>query len=72
MKTYILKESVLNDDTLYLSDENKVFHGGYVAILKQYYYGSAWHNNETIKRFKKIDTLNKYLEKNYPNIEIYN
>jgi hypothetical protein len=72
MQTYILKESVLNDDTLYLSDDKKLFHGGYVAILKQYHYANAWHNKETYKRFKKRETLYKYLNKNYPNVEIHN
>jgi len=69
METYILKECVLNDHTLYLSDENKVFHGGYVAIVRQYFYGSAWHNNEITKRFKKRETLDKYLQKHYPKFE---
>jgi hypothetical protein len=69
MEIIILKESVLNDDMLYLSDENKVFHGGYVAIVRQYFYGSAWHNNETIKRFKKRETLDKYLQKHYPQFQ---
>ncbi len=66
METYILREGVLNDHALYLSDENKVFHGGYIAIVRQYFYGSAWHNNESIKRFKKRETLDKFLQKHYP------
>lgn len=70
METIILRESVLNDDTLYLADENKVFKGGYIAILKEYTYATCWSNNETIKRFKKLETLDKYLQKNYPEVEI--
>ncbi len=69
METYILKESVLNDDTLYLADDNKEFKGGYVAILKQYHYANAWHNKETYKRFRKRETLDKYLQKYYPQFE---
>jgi hypothetical protein len=69
MEIIILKESVLNDDTLYLSDENKVFHGGYVAIIRQYFYANSWSDEETIKRFKKRETLDKYLQKHYPQFQ---
>lgn len=71
MQTYILKENVLSDNTLYLADNNKVFKGGYIAILKEYSYASAWHDKETIKRFKSLVTLYKYLNKNYTGIEIF-
>jgi len=69
MQTFILRESVLNDDTLYLADSNKVFEGGYIAMIKEYTYATPWTNKETIKRFKKIETLNKYLAKNYSDFQ---
>lgn len=69
METFILRECVLHDDTLYLADSNKVFNGGYVAIVKEYTYSTPWTNKETIKRFKKLDSLYKYLLKYYPEFE---
>lgn len=72
MEAYILKENVLTDNILLLANENEVFKGNYIAILKEYSFATAWSDNETIKRFKKRETLHKYLEKNYPTIEIHN
>lgn len=70
MKTYILRENVLTDNELYLADENKVFKGGYIAIIKEYSYQNCWSDKETIKRFTNLKTLNKYLDKFYPEIEL--
>ena len=72
MQTYILKENVVSDDVLMLCNENEIFHGGHVAILKEYSYATPWTDKETIKRFRKRETLYKYLNKYYPTIEIYN
>jgi len=75
METYILKENVVSDNILMLCNENEIFklsHGRYIAILKEYSYLNTWNDKETIKRFKKRDTLYKYLNKFYPQIEIYN
>lgn len=67
MITYILKEGVINDDELYLADENKVFSGNYIAIIKQYIFETHWTNKRIIKRFRNEDQLQKFLSKNYPN-----
>jgi hypothetical protein len=75
METYILRENVVSDNILMLCNENEIFklsHGRYIAILKEYSYLNPWNDKETIKRFKKRETLYKYLNKNYPQIEIYN
>lgn len=66
MKTYILSEGVLNDNELYLADENKVFKGNYIAVIKEYTFQNAWSNRESIKRFRSEEELKKYLNKNYP------
>lgn len=66
MKTYILQENTLTDNLLLIADDGKVFKGGYKAIIKEYYYQNSWSDKEVIKKFKKIDTLEKYLEKKYP------
>jgi len=71
MESYILREGVLNDDTLFVSDKGKVFKGGYKAIIKEYIYSTSWSNKETIKRFKSEKTMLKYIEKNYPEFEFY-
>jgi hypothetical protein len=75
METYILRENVVSDNVLMLCNENEIFklsHGRYIAIIKEYSYANAWTDKETIKRFRKRETLYKYLNKNYPTIEIYN
>jgi hypothetical protein len=72
MQTYILRENVLLDNTLYLADENKFFKGGYIAIIKEYTYQNSWTDKESIKRFKSENYLNKYLNKNYPEISFFN
>lgn len=74
MQTYILQENVLTDNILMLCDQNEIFklpHGQYIAIIKEYSYATPWSDKETIKRFRKIDRLYKYLAKNYPTIEIF-
>jgi hypothetical protein len=72
MLTYILRENVLSDNTLYLAENNKVFKGGYIAIIKEYTYQNCWSDKETIKYFKSENYLNKYLNKNYPEISFFN
>jgi hypothetical protein len=68
---FILKQNVVSDNTLLLSDKGKVFKGGYIAIIKEYTYLNAWQDKETIKRFNKKDRILNYLNKYYSEIEIY-
>jgi len=69
MDCYILKENVLSDNLLMLPDENKVFKGGYIAIMKEYTFLNSWTDKASIKRFRSEKQLNSYLKKNYPNFE---
>ena len=72
METYIIRENVLSDNILMLANENEIFKGGYVAILKEFSYQNAWSDKETKKKFRKRETLYKYLNRYYPEVEIYN
>lgn len=72
METYILRENVLTDNVLLLASKGKVFKGGYIAIIKEFTYQDPWSDKETIKRFAKREKLDNYLNKNYPEFEIYN
>ncbi len=72
MEKYILRQNVVSDNILLLANENEIFKGHFVAILKEYCYATAWTDKETIKRFKKRETLFRYLDKYYPEIEIHN
>lgn len=72
METYILREGVLNDNELLLADEGKVFKGNYVAILKEYSFLNSWSNKLNAKRFRKLDRLIQYLNKNYSKAELEN
>ncbi len=69
IQTFIIAERALNDDTLHLSSLNRVFKGGYVAVLEQYTYANEWSDHQQIKSFRKLDSLYKYLNKYYPNLE---
>lgn len=71
METYLLRENVVSDNTLLLASPGKVFKGGYIAIIKEYTYQNPWSDKETVKRFTKRETLNNYLNKNYPETELY-
>lgn len=66
----LLKMNVLTDNILILPDEGKIFKGGYIAIVKEYFFLNAWNDKEKVTRFKKINTLLSFLEKNYPDIDI--
>ncbi len=70
MQQFILKESVLNDDILMLSDKNKVFKGGFIAIIKYYTFQNSWCNNENIKKFRSINSLKDFLNKNYSEFDL--
>ena len=72
MEKYILRQNVVSDNILLLANENEIFKGHYVAILKEYSYATQWTDKEAIKRFKKRETLFRYLDKYYPEIEIFN
>lgn len=65
MTTTIIKEGVLNDDTLYVADDNKVFKGGYKAILEYYTFANSWGNHKQARRFKTLQTMNKFITTNY-------
>jgi hypothetical protein len=66
METIILKDGVLNDDTLHIASEGKVFKGNYIAIIEHYTFQNAWSNKKHVKRFRNQESLNKYLLINYP------
>jgi len=72
MQTFILRNNVLTDNTLLISDIGKVFKGRYKAILKEYSFLNEWNDKESIRRFRKIESLQKYLAKNYTEIETAN
>ena len=72
MNTQILKENCLTDNLLLTPSKNKVFKGGYIGIVKEYFFQNSWRDKEVIKKFRKYETLEKYIEKNYPNFEIEN
>lgn len=65
MQSYILRESVLNDDTLYLPDNGKVFKGGYIAIVDVFTFKNAWSNTKSSVKFRSKNRLLNYLKKNY-------
>lgn len=68
---FILRENVLTDNVLLLADEGKVFKGGYIAIIKEYTYQNSWSDKLGVKRFRNNERLNNYLNKNYPDFEMY-
>lgn len=71
MYQFILKENVLTDNVLLIADKNKAFKGGYLAIIKEYSFANPWSDKEQIKRFRSVESLNKYLDLNYKNQDLY-
>jgi hypothetical protein len=70
MREFILKENVLTDNVLLIADKGKVFKGNYIAIIKEYCFSTSWSDKETIKRFRNLNQLNKYLFINYKDADI--
>ena len=70
MQEFILKENVLTDNILLIADKGKVFKGNYIAIIKEYSFSTSWSDKETIKRFRNVNQLNKYLSVNYKDADI--
>ena len=69
-KEFILRENVLTDNILTIANKGKIFKGGYVAIIKENRFRNEWSDEESVKRFKSIDRLISYLDKQYPQVEI--
>ena len=67
---FVLRENVLTVNILKVAPKGKVFKGGYVAILREYTFKNPWSDKETIRRFRKFETLRKYLDKHYTEEEI--
>lgn len=70
MKQFILRERVVSDDVLTLSDEGKVFKGGYIAIVEYNTFETSWTDRKHVKRFRNRERLNAFLNKNYTEEEI--
>lgn len=71
MQKYILAERPLNDDTLSIADEGKVFKGNYIAYIEMYTFKNAWSDKVKYIRFRTKNSLDKFLKKNYPNFNYY-
>ena len=70
MQTFILQENVLTDNLLLLADKGKIFKGGYIAIIKEYKFQNHWSDKEIYKKFRSVNSLTKYIQKNYKNFDI--
>ena len=71
MQTLILQENTLTDNLLLLADEGKIFKGGYIAIIKEYEFSNSWSDREKPnKKFRSVNSLKKYIQKNYKNFDI--
>ena len=67
--SFILQENVLTDNILMLADKGKRFKGGYIALVKEYTFATAWSDKESITKFKSKKRLTDYLDKRYPEFE---
>lgn len=70
MQTFILQENTLTDNLLLLADEGKIFKGGFVAIVQEFEFRNEWSDKEKIKKFRSVNSLIKYIQKNYKNFDI--
>lgn len=72
MQVITLKENVLSDNQLFIAPLDKVFKGGFVAIIKEYGYQNQWSDkliNEL--KFRKLDRAISYILKNYPELDCH-
>lgn len=72
METHILSNNVLSDNIILIADEGKIFKGGYKAIIKEYYFQSAWTDREVIIKFRKLERAKKHIAKFYKEFETDN
>jgi hypothetical protein len=70
MQSFILKECVLNDDTLTVSDKGKIFKGGYIAIVEHWTFQNSWSNKKHVKRFRSKKSLMDFINKNYKDLDL--
>lgn len=70
MYSYLLRENVLTDNVLLVPSKGKIFKGGYIATIKENTFQNAWQDKETVKRFRSVNSLNKYLDKHYKEEEL--
>jgi hypothetical protein len=71
MQTYILQENVLTDNLLLLADKGKIFKGGYIAIIREFVFQNSNSDRELEpKKFRSVNSLNKYLDKHYKDLEV--
>jgi len=68
-KEFFLRENVLTDNILLIPNKGNIFKGGYIAIIKEYEFQNSWSDKEIIKRFRNVDRLNTYLNKQYPDAD---
>lgn len=69
-KEFILSERVLSDNVLLVPEEGKVFKGGYVGIVKEFVFASAWSDREVVKRFRSYDRLKEYVGRVYSDFDL--
>ncbi len=70
MTTHLLLERPLNDDVLHIADSGKIFSGGYVAYIEYFTYANSWNDTKHYKRFRSIETMQNYVNKKYPGVEL--
>ena len=71
MRTFVLSENVLTDNLLITTDKNNLFENNYIAMVKEYFYATSRSDKEKITYFKSENSLYKFLEKHYPNFDIF-
>lgn len=68
--SYVLSERVLSDNLLLVAPEGYKFKGGYKCIIKEYTFQNEWSDKESVKRFKTMESMEKYVSKYYPEFDL--
>lgn len=55
-----LHENVVSNDYVEIAPQGYVFNGGVKYILHYFTYATEWTDKENIKKFKKLETLEKF------------
>lgn len=68
--SYVLSERVLSDNLLLVAPDGYTFKGGYKCIVKEYTFQNEWSDKESVRGFRTMESMEKYVSKHYPEFDL--
>lgn len=69
-REFILQSNVLTDNILFVAEKGRIFKGGYIAILHEWSFETAWSDKLSVKKFRSFERLKSFLERKYKGNDI--